>query len=442
MWYRSDLDKWRYSPDGTTIKDLVVPGKSILEMTAEELASKIEAQTDIDYLALLFENVFSVDLSAKIFSKMIDLYGDTGVDKISRILSNDNISALKAIKILKSPYLSADYTQRILYKMAENKYIKGIAKILSGDAEETVMDADKTYSGVNRFYVLDLNGHVYTADGQPHVIIAYEIKDSVGTGSIVKTATGGAGGSTGTPPGKGGNGGGGLIILAYKINVPTISADGEDGENGDINDVVEVRGGNGGVGNMIVVSTDTPGEGGKGGSSTGVDNHGNGGGGGNGYIADPYGIGGSITLTTYDTLYELYLDVVKGIIDWWIVNVTGKTPTTTKDIPDIKGAGGGGGSEADGAFDCGGGGGSGGQVIIIADNVTISTITAKGGKGGNGGNEGSYDSGGGGGGGGIVYVAYVTNASISTIDVSGGTGGSGDYAGDNGTAGTYRVEAI
>ena len=401
---------------------------TIVDAGVDRLAEAFEKQSDNDYLASLLEDTFSPDLAADILNRL---------------------SAIKALAILKSSKLSADRTQAILYKMAEKKYLSKLVDIMTEGAGDVTLATNTTYTGVNRFRTLDLNGYVYVADGQPHVIIAYEIRDSVGSGAITKTATGGGGGAGGYAYGGwGGRGGGGLIVFAHAVNVPTIRANGANGGNGETGSFRQINpGNNGGAGYFIVVGTDEPGTGGNGGGGYA----GGGGGGPNGSGAtttDPtYGYdnsggnGGTITKTTYSTMWELALDVIKSIIDWFIQNVLGKTPSNVKSLPNIRGAGGGGGG-TDGYYGAGGGGGSGGQIVIIAITVSVSTIEARGGNGGNGADN---TGGGGGGGGGIVYVAYISSGSVTSCDVSGGAGGTSAGTGASGTAGTdgvCRVEQI
>jgi len=328
--------------------------------------------------------------------------------------------------ILSNANLSADKTQSILYAMVEKGYLARLIDIMTHNVSNTTLSADTTYSGVNRFRTLDIAGYKYIADGQPHVIIAYEVKDSVGGGVISKTATGGAGGA---------------------------------------------------------------------GASSGSNHYCSGGGGGHppGSGGPNYGkSGGDISLTTYDSYNALAIEVLKSIVDWFIVNVLNKSPTTTKSIPSFYGAGGGGGGElnntageagvmgivepdspgsggdgegttsystdaggdgGDGGGgliviattigDCiieangvdgklsdgenyGGGGGSGGQIIIIVINISNTTVRANGGNG----PSGSWTSAGGGGGG-VVYVLYKSSATGLTLEAN---GGSGYVAGGAGTA--------
>jgi hypothetical protein len=137
-------------------------------------------------------------------------------------------------------------------------------------------------------------------------------------------------------------------------------------------------------------------------------------------------------------------EICKAVVDWFIVNVLGKSPTTTKSLPNAYGSGGGGGAAYDGFTASGGGGGGGGEVLALCVSLNnTGTIRANGGNGGNGGTEGSQDCCGGGGGGGIVYVLYETLVSAGTLSADGGVhGATADYHGTNGTAGTAKAQAV
>ncbi len=429
---RSDqLPSWNDIPDkppyGTYLK-------SILELTADEMASLFNAHSDNDLLALVTENVLSDAFAVDVFAS-----ANLSASKAADILNSPKLSVSKAISILNG--LSADRAQAILYSMADKLYVDKLVQILTNDAPDVTLSAATTYTGVNRFKTLDLGGYVYTADGQPHVIIADTIRDSVGGGAIDKTKTGGAGGAAGQAPGAGGAGGGGLIIICRTFNA-VAHADGAPGEDGNRAPTVTAAGAAGGAGSMIRVGTDVPGNGGRGGYWVGGDPGAGGApgaGGGGGYnsgSSDAGGDGGSITLTTYASYSALAADILKAAIDWWLVNVLGKTPTTTKSFPSCYGAGGGGGGDNSAAGDdCGGGGGSGGWLCIIALDIQ-GTLTADGGAGG------SAGSGGGGGGGGIVYALYK-NSCTATLSAAGGAAGSGGYyAPVAGGAGTAKAAAI
>ena len=415
VWYRSDLDEWRYSPDGTNVK---VFGKSIFQANIDEVANWVANNPDNNYLAKTLSS-----LSPKLVRT-----------------------------ILEHSAINADKAQAILYAWVDQLCdLAPLIELMTEGAPDEVLSANTTYTGINRFGTLDLNGYIYFADGQPHVIIARSIRVPSGS-AIQKTETGGVGGAPGGGVGRGGYGGGGLIVIAKEMAIiGTVKAEGKPGENGNTTTALGT-GENGGSGTMLVASGDSPGNGGGGGGGT-SEGAGSGaspgGGGGGGYIATSKGgDGGAISLTTVPSRQDVLKEVMKAAVDWWLVNVLGKTPTTTKDFPNCYGAGGGGGGDHADYTDGGGGGGSGGWIALIADRLDFEgTISAKGGDGGNGGSEGNYDAGGGGGGGGIIYVFYRLAVSLSgVLDVSGGSGGATD-AGcavkpGNGTPGTAALVRI
>ena len=332
--------------------------------------------------------------------------------------------------LLSSTNLTADQCQSILYVLADGLLIDTLVDLMTHDASDTFISTATTITGTNRYRTLNITPTItLTADGQPNVILVNKLQNS---GTIAKSATGGAGGAPGASgAGAGGAGGGGLIILAKELyNFGTISADGTNGANGS---TVAASGSAeaGGAGSFAII-LGSPGRGGNGaGDYVGSGNYNGGGGGGSYYYTYKGGDGGSCTYTTLTAT-----DLLKAIIDWWLVNVLGKTPTTTKSVPSFYGSGGGGGAAHDGNTASGGGGGGGGEIIIFASRIhNVGTIRANGGKGGDGGSEGAYDFGGGGGGGGIVNVIYITATETGTITASGGSGGIGDHTGRAGTSG-------
>ena len=324
--------------------------------------------------------------------------------------------------LLSSTNLTADQCQSILYILADGLLIDTLADLMTHDASDTFISSNQTITGTNRYRILNVAPTItLTAGGQPNVILANKLQNS---GTIAKSATGGAGGTPATSgAGAGGAGGGGLIILAKELyNSGTISANGVAGANASTVSA-SGSGGAGGSGSFAII-LGSPGKGGDGLGSFSVGGY-NGAAGGS--ISSSYrgGNGGNSTYTTLTAP-----DLLKALIDWWLVNVLGKTPTTTKSIPSFYGAGGGGGAAQDGYGACGGGGGGGGELIVFAGRLhNDGSIQANGGSGGNGGNEGNNDSGGSGGGGGIVNIIYITATETGTITASGGSAGTGDYAG-------------
>jgi len=324
--------------------------------------------------------------------------------------------------------LSADKAQSILYKWVESlTKLDRLIDLITFNASDVTLSSNVTYSGVNRFLNLNLNGYVYTADGQPHVIIANSI--SIPSASrIDKTASGGAGGAGYGGAGSGGTGGGGLYIIARSIDLRgSINANGANGGNGGTYTAQGPGspGGSGVLPNIERLGIANGGGGGGPGDPTTVGACGGGGGpngpGGVGY--EPGGNGGSVTTVSY-TVEGLISNILKAAVDWWLVNVLGKTPTSTTSFPNLYNAGGGGGGAMDVVSKStgGGGGGGGGVIIVIALLIKFyGTINAKGGSGGGG--SGNYGYSGGAGGGGYVLLAYSKGFLWGNIYVSGASAG-------------------
>jgi len=341
------------------------------------------------------------------------------------------LNPAEAIDIFSNPNLPADVIQAILQH--EIVSLHKLIKIITYDANDLTVSSDTTLSGVNRYKGLAVSATL-TIDDQPGVLICDYLKSN---GTILKTKTGGAGGSS-TCNGVGGAGAGGLIIITnFLVNSGLIDASGEAGSDGE-NTGSNAGGGDGGDGKIIKIFSDSEGSGGDGAIARGLGNFG-GGGGGTSALAG--GDGGSSTIITKSSPTELYNEIKYALIDWWMINILEKNPTSTISFPDIKGAGGGGGARySTGAS--GGGGGSGGEVIILASELfdNTGTIQANGGNGGNGDAVGDWDGSGGGGGGGLIYIFTKKVINQGTIQALGGARGpSGDYLGEDGSDGTVSL---
>jgi hypothetical protein len=355
------------------------------------------------------------------------------VDEAVEIMSKF-FSASFIYSVLSNASLTADKVQSILYLFP---FSSKLVDIITYGASDLTVTANTTITGVNRYRTLTVSGVTLSCDGQPSVIIAKTIFNN---GSIAKTATGGAGGTPGaTGAGAGGAGGGGLIIfcdslIAFPASV--LSADGVSGASGSTVSA-SGKGGGGGAGAFIRMG-DPVASGGGGGTTNGGAN-----GGGGGYTGNVSYTGGSGGGSSVTDVADLFDEVKKAVVDWFIVNVLGKTPTSTKAIPNVYGSGGGGGGAWDAYGAGGGGGGGGGEIIILCRILNNNgTIRANGGNGGNGGSEGSNDSGGGGGGGGFIYIFYKIILVTGTIQVNGGSGGTGDFNGSAGASGVVRTVVV
>jgi hypothetical protein len=372
---------------------------------------------------------------------------NTSIDKATDILASANISISKVRSILADPAISAGRVQAILYAMVDKGYFDRLLQLMTFDAPDASVTVSTTLTtGVNRYRMLSIaSGATLTLGASPGVIIADTVTNG---GTIASGWWRGAGGAPGAPgAGAGGRGAGGIIILARSITIGTITANGERGGDGSTV-AFYGSGGAGGGGLFWVVSPDTPPNGGDGGGYYYGRGRSNGGGGGGGYVVEEPdtgyihvyagGHGGSASVTSFASAVALLTELFKAIIDWWIANVLGKTPSTVRAIPSLGGSGGGGGAAVFGVAASGGGGGGGGQIIVFGISVTAGTLRARGGAGGNGGTSGFLDSGGGGGGGGIIYVFYRSLTGTNTFDVAGGAGGVGKYNGSAGGNGIGR----
>jgi len=399
--------------------------------------------------SILNDSCITADEIANIFASSY-----ISASRVASIVNSTNIADSKVKSALLS--LSADRVQAILYAMADAGYFDRLLNLMTFDASDVTISANTTWSaGVNRYRNITINsGYTLTLNTLPNVILA----DTVSNSGVIASATQGNGGVISGVSGAGVGGGGAqaLIILARTASLGTVNANGGNGTQ-PTGVAGSYAGGAGGAGVMLVVSGYSPNNGGKGGDS-GVSRYGSGGGGGGGLSGGSggsgyYGAGGggSITITTtYSDAKSLLIEIVKAVVDWYIRNVLGKTPTTTKSIPNLYGSGGGSGSMCSvygyaGAG--GGGGGSGGVIIIYATSINSLTANARGGNGGNGYAPagGGYAGGGGGGGGGVIYVFYKTLNTTPTLNVSGGSGGAGAGGGLNGAPfllpfGSFRLE--
>jgi hypothetical protein len=339
--------------------------------------------------------------------------------------------------------LTADQYQTELYNIIDiGGYDTVIGIITAGASDATITSSTTLTSGINRYRVLKVYQDVtLTLGADPGVIIADTI---INFGTIASGWVKGAGGAPGkSGAGAGGGGCGAVIILTKSMRVMTITANGVAGGNGTTVGA-SGAGGAGAGGNFWLISGDSVPLGGNGGGGSygGAGNPNGGGGGGYSGYGGYGGAGGTATTTIFTDSLNLLNRIFRAICDWWLVNVIGKTPTSTISIPSLGGSGGGGGGATDASDAGGGGGGGGGQIIIYGTSITAGTVQAKGGAGGNGGTEGSYDAGGGGGGGGIIYVFYKSLTGTFTYDVSGGAGGTGDYNGAAGGTGVFRAIAV
>jgi len=396
---------------------------SVKSLSPYDLESLYNAGVlSIDDVAKYVNSVGSVDMWAHIFYE----HFTTGF--VYSIISNANISG--------------DRVQSILYKIP---YSLKLVDIITYNAPNASFSSSTTISGVNRYRDVTVGGGVtLSVDGQPGVIICRSLSNS---GTIDKTLTGASGGDPTPGGGAGGRGGGGLLIFTYSlVNTGVIRANGGGGGNG-TRSTAFANGVAGGAGAFYLAYTDNPGSGGDGGlgGTGGAPGWGgvNGGGGGGGQGRSG-GSGDGSTVTRVSDYITMVNELKMMLIDWFIVNVLGKTLTTRKSFPNPYGSGGGSGGAYTNYYGGGGGGGGGGEVIVVTNDIYHSGTTEANGGGGGGGGGTTYDlGGGGGGGGGVVYVFYSRGIITGTIQAVGGAGGYA-YAGSGspGTSGTAKAIQI
>jgi len=380
-------------------------------------------------------------------AKAASIFNHTNLtlDRAYAILAHANLSATKMEDILGHGNIDVDRVQSILYDAVVDHEAAEVASIITKSGSDHTVSADETVTDIVRYKDLTINsGVTLTVDGQPGVIIAREIAND---GTVSKTFEGGAGGAAGADgTGVGGQGGGGLIVCSGIIRgLGVFQADGQAAAAG-TTVTASANGHAGGAGAMNRVGTDSPGNGGEALSLCGggyIPSGGTPGGGGAGNGGpNEGGAGAGITLTTKDSYAVIFEETWKAAVDWYIVNVLTRTPTSTINFYNCTGAGGGGGGACDGSGAGGGGGGSGGYILAVVNSACGPTFRARGGAGGDGGTEGGYDGAGGGGGGGLVYVLYHEFADV-TFDVSGGAGATGgDCAGGDGDDGHGSTHAV
>jgi hypothetical protein len=365
--------------------------------------------------------------------------------RAARILNSPEITIAYVKSILAHPNVAASRVQAILYAMADQGLFDRLMNLFTFDRTDATYTTSTTLAtGVNFLRNVSVaSGVTLTLGASPCVLVADTLTNS---GTITTNVVKGAGGAPSVAGvGAGGDGLHGIIVLARSVSVGTIRADGRPG--GDASSITTSGAGNNGTGGLFWEISGYPA--GMGGKGAHVTRHGGAGSknaGGGGAFDTVGGVGGgaggAATVITFASPTDLLRELFKTVADLWIVNVLGKSPTTTKPSPALGGSGGGSGLGRDGSEASGGGGGGGGQIIIYGNSVTAGTVTAVGGRGGHGGAEGGNDCGGGGGGGGIVYVFYKSLTGTFSFNVAGGAAGTGDYTGQAGSAGSATAFAI
>ena len=426
--------------DNVNVK--VLSGAKILasaRITADKVASIMNSpgiSTD-KCASILNDASFPVPRVASVLNS-----ANISVSRVADILGSANIDPSKARNILADPSIHANKVQSILYTMVDKGYYDRLIQIMASGAPDASITANTTLTaGVNRYRSLTIASNVtLTLGAGPGVLIADTITNN---GTIRSGWYKASGGAQYDYAGPGGRGAGAIIILARSMTIGTVDATGEGG-GGSSSSAGNFtgNGGNGGAGLFWAISPDTVVRGGHGGGGGAYDGRGNPNAGGAGGACSSYGgSAGSVTIISFTSATALLNELLKAVVDWWIVNILGKTPSSTKSIPSLGGSGGGGGGSYS-SYGCagggGGGGGGGGEIIVYSTGVVAGNLRARGGNGGYGYWDGN---GGGGGSGGIIYLYYRSMTGTNTFDVSGGAGGGMYYrnAGVNGSPGSAGV---
>ncbi len=365
-------------------------------ITADQAANYVNSGTD----ALMASLLNSVYFTAS---------------EVATILINTNVLLSKEVSILSHVNLTADKAQSILRSMTDYSHI---IDIITSGASDTTIASPASLGSTTRYNTLTNNSTLTLNASQTNVLIANTFTNS---GTVTKTDT-----ST--------NAGGGTIIIAKNfVNSNSITANGGGTSS------------TGSAGSVFRIGTDAVGRGGDGGngwaSVTGVGNH-NGGGGGGGYTASA-SPGGTTNYITNNTSADAYFLLRNATIDWYLENVTSKTPTSSQSFPSIYGSAGGNRGYYNNLYYGGYGGSGGGSVIVLADifDNTGGTITTNGSNGSSSG--ASLDGGGGGGGGGLIYGIYRTTlTAVGTLTSAGGAGGGGTRPGDAGATGITKTYSV
>ena len=376
---------------------------------------------------------FSIDTILRLFSS--PKLDTTTVGNILKFMYFDleKIERVRDIvrNVFTSSLFTADKTQAIMYKLAEHGMYDVLLDAITYDAPSASITTSTTLTtGVSVYRDLSISSGVTLTLGQaPCVLIAKKIMNY---GVITTDQIKGAGGAGAYGAGSGGGGAHGIIIMADELRTGTIRANGSNGTAA-TGVTGNAGGAAGGAGFFWEIGTYKAGNGGNGGASGGAGRYNGGGGGG----ASTYvgGAGGRATSLSFPDARSLLTELFKAMIDWALVNLASKTPSTTKNFPDLGGSGGGAGSSHSSSGQSGGGGGGGGgQVVLFGNVLNAGRVEARGGAGANG--YGSDSGAGGGGGGGIVYAIYKTLNGSFVFDVAGGAAGTSAVAGTAGSAGS------
>jgi hypothetical protein len=326
--------------------------------------------------------------------------------------------------LLASQGMLADNAQLILYQLAQNYYYNKWIYAVTANAPSSITFSANATLSTNVLIAQSItiaSGVTVTCGTQTCFFIAQSFNNQ---GNVVAYGAAG-GGVSGTSEAVGGTAGGGVVIIAVTAALGTVNVAGLPGVS--LKSAVAYSGDTGFGGIFYILSGMTVPVGGSGAGPIGEPGGLNGGGAGGTHYAG--GFGGNGTVYSFSSPNAMITYMLQGLSDWWLINVLGKTPSSTTPLIYMYGSGGG------GSWTGGGGGGGGGEVVVYGYDIISGNINANGGVGGSA----PYTAGGGGGGGGIVFVLYGATSGSVTANVAGGAGQSGGAAGASGTAYIAKV---
>jgi len=364
---------------------------------------------------------------------------------VSSLAANPYLTATSLNMLLSNANMSANSAQFPLYYLAQNYYYNKWIETVTASAPSITFSANATIS-TNVLIAQNItiaSGVTVTCGTTTCFFIAQNFNNQ---GTIVNPY-GAPGGlpTTSSMGNYGGTGGGGIVVIAITAALGTLNVNGNAGGNA-VSYSYNGNGGAGGAGMFFIIGNISVPMGGTGGYGTngylGVAGiNGGGGGGGWNYYG---GSGGIATVYSFSSPNAMVTYILQGLSGWWLINVLGKTPSSTTPLAFMYGSGGGAGGVNSGGPAAGGGGGGGaGEVVVYGYDIVSGTVNAVGGNGAH--CYGSYaGGGGGGGGGGLVFILYGAMATQVSASVAGGVGSTGcgggaGFTGANGTAYIARV---
>jgi len=419
---------WSYSPRSLTdIQSLVSAiqnnDPSLLSTLSDLMyvpAPYFAGQVTADQVAAFVNNIILNQGMANAVANFIsnNVYGLWTTSFTSQLVTDPYMSVAAVAMLLASPSMPANYAQFILYYLAQNYYYnKWIYTVTANAPSITFSTNAKLSTNVLIAQNITIASGVTVTCGTRTCFFVAQVFNNQGT--IVAYGAAG-GGVTGTSEAVGGTAGGGAVIIAVTAALGTINVAGLPG--GKLAAGVAYSGDSGFGGIFYILSGMTVPVGGSGAGPYGKPGGSNGGGAGGTGLAGGYG--GNATVYSFSSPNAMVTYILQGLSDWWLINVLGKTPSSTTPLTFMYGSGGG------GSWTGGAGGGGGGEVVVYGYDIVSGNIIASGGVGGSA----PYTAGGGGGGGGLVFVLYGATSGSVTANVAGGAGQSGGATGANGTA--------